>query len=394
MRIDTKTWLSYGGGLLLALVLAFAWWNTGRTTTAEQEDEESTRATASGRMPASKGGTGLSLTPEQLRQQGVGLASAGPRRITESLPLAGELKVIPERDLVGLARVSGVVVSVNQPLGARVQKGEVIAVIESRELASLRAAEAAATAKVQLATTTLQREERLWHEKVSPEQDYLEAKQAASEARIALEQAKAELQALGALGAGDGNQLALRAPFTGVLTEQKAALGQSVSADTVLFRLSDTDHLLAVTAVPAAQLLLLTPGMTVSIQDTQSPLQSPGRLTRLGAALSEDTHMAPAFFSVDNAKGQWRPGQLVNVRVPARQRDVRVAVVQAALQDLAGQPVVFVRTPTGVTARPVTPGLQGDGFVEITNGLQPGEVYAAENSFLLKAELGKSATQN
>lgn len=393
MRIDTKTWLSYAGGLLLALVLAFAWWNTGRSMPAEPEDEAAAPSAAPSHPPARHAGGLLPLTPEQLRQQGGGLATAGPRQITESLPLAGELQVIPERDLVGLARVSGVVVSVNQPLGVRVQKGAVIAVIESRELASLRASEAAATAKLQLAMTTLQREERLWREKVSPEQDYLEAKQAASEARIALEQARAELRALGALGAGDSNQLALRAPFAGAITEQKAALGQSVGADTMLFRLSDTDHLLAVTAVPAAQLPLLTTGMTVSIQDTQSPLQSPGRLARLGAALSADTHMAPAFFSVDNTKGRWRPGQLVNVRVPARQQDVRVAVTQTALQEIEGQLMVFVLTPKGVRAQPVTLGLQGDGFVEITSGLQPGEVYVAENSFLLKAELGKHADE-
>ena len=60
-----------------------------------------------------------------------------------------------------------------------------------------------------------------------------------------------------------------------------------------------------------------------------------------------------------------------------------------AVQTLEGRDVVFVRTTTGFTARPVTVGARGAGHAAIVVGLRPGETIATANAFFLKAQMRK-----
>jgi len=103
--------------------------------------------------------------------------------------------------------------------------------------------------------------------------------------------------------------------------------------------------------------------------------------------------MAKARILVANPKGTWRPGLFVNVEVKANDVDVPVAVQTDALQTLGTQQVIFVRDDKGFVAHPVTPGRSDGKQVEIAQGLPPGTRYAARNSYVIKSELAKQATE-
>jgi len=62
----------------------------------------------------------------------------------------------------------------------------------------------------------------------------------------------------------------------------------------------------------------------------------------------------------------------------------------AALQTLNGESIVFVRTTDGFEARKVGVGRRDARIAEITTGLAAGERVATRNTFILKADLGKS----
>jgi len=55
---------------------------------------------------------------------------------------------------------------------------------------------------------------------------------------------------------------------------------------------------------------------------------------------------------------------------------------------------VFVRYGDVFELRPVELGRRADGWVEVVSGLSPGERYASKGSFVLKADLGKSAAEH
>jgi cobalt-zinc-cadmium efflux system membrane fusion protein len=94
-------------------------------------------------------------------------------------------------------KVGGTVTEARKNLGDTVEKGEVLALIESREMAESVADYLAAKRAEELARTTFNREKGLWDKKITAEQDYLTAKNAHQEAKIKLDLAKQKLQALG-----------------------------------------------------------------------------------------------------------------------------------------------------------------------------------------------------
>ncbi|MFX6887875.1 hypothetical protein ABTH62_18540, partial [Acinetobacter baumannii] len=65
-------------------------------------------------------------------------------------------------------------------------------------------------------------------------------------------------------------------------------------------------------------------------------------------------------------------------------------LIHLSLQSFRDWDVVFIRVGNDFEARPLELGEKYNGYVEVKSGLRVGQVYAAGNSYLLKAELGKS----
>jgi membrane fusion protein, heavy metal efflux system len=136
--------------------------------------------------------------PEAKRKElGIEVATAQPGSLQTQLALTGTVSVNTDRFVRIVSRIPGVVREVRKNLGDSVRAGEVMAVIDSRELADAKGAYLAATERVTLTADTFQREKDLWEKKISPAEDYLKAKQAHTEARIELRLAKQKLIALG-----------------------------------------------------------------------------------------------------------------------------------------------------------------------------------------------------
>jgi len=66
----------------------------------------------------------------------------------------------------------------------------------------------------------------------------------------------------------------------------------------------------------------------------------------------------------------------------------------SALQTLEGKDVVFVRSGDTYTARPVRLGARDAGKVEVLEGLTPGEQVVVEQSYVVKADIGKAGASH
>jgi membrane fusion protein, heavy metal efflux system len=106
--------------------------------------------------------------------------------------------------------------------------------------------------------------------------------------------------------------------------------------------------------------------------------------------LNAETRAARVVVALPNGDGAWRPGTYVTAAIAIARDSVPVRVPKSALQTIEGKPVVFVRTEDGFEKREVALGRSDDDAVEAVSGLKPGEPIVVANSFLLKAELGKS----
>ncbi|KAH2841412.1 hypothetical protein KXW36_000975, partial [Aspergillus fumigatus] len=144
----------------------------------------------------------------------------------------------PQGTQVVSAAIGGRVVALSRNLGQSVGRGQTLAVIESREAAQLNGEVQATRARLVLANSNLAREQRLFAQRVSPEQDLIAARTAATEARIAYTQAQQQVSAAGA-GGGGLNRLAITAPVSGQVISRSVVLGQTVAADAELYRVAN-----------------------------------------------------------------------------------------------------------------------------------------------------------
>ena len=137
------------------------------------------------------------LNDAEIKEFGIKLGTAGPGRIKVQLSLPGEVAANEDRLVHVVPRVSGIVRNVRKNVGDNVRAGEVLAVLESRDLADAKASFLAAMEREKLARANFVREETLWKKKISAEQDYLEAKRALAEAVIELRSSEQKLHSLG-----------------------------------------------------------------------------------------------------------------------------------------------------------------------------------------------------
>ncbi len=338
----------------------------------------------------------VSMSDQQIKQNGVEIHAAGPARIQSTLQLIGEIRFNEDRMVHIVPRLAGLVESVAANAGDRVRKGQVLAVISSQALADQRSELLAAQKRLGLARTTFEREKKLWQEKISAEQDYLQARNLMQEAEIAVQSAQQKLASLGGNAGFSGNltRYEIRSPIDGIVTDKRIAIGESLKDDTNIFIVADLSSVWAEVTVSAKDLNAVKVGQKASVKATAFDATATGTLSYVGALVGEQTRTAKARVVLPNPKGIWRPGLPVNIELVAAEIDVPVAVLSEAIQSIRDQPTVFGRYGDNLEARPLELGRSDGKFTEVVKGLNAGERYAAKNSFLIKADLGKASASH
>jgi len=285
-----------------------------------------------------------------------------------------------------------VVDSVSANLGQEVRRGQVLAVLSSPGLSEQRSELQSAQRRLELARTTYEREKKLWEEKISPQQDYLQAEQAMQEARIAVANANQKLLALGATpGSSALGRYELRAPFDGMVVEKHISLGESVGEAVNVFTISDLSTVWAEISVAANNLNLVRIGEQVKIRSSAFDQTATGKVSYVGSLIGAQTRTATARVTLTNPQRIWRPGLFVNVELVASETEAPVTVAADAVQTVEDKPTVFLRVPGGFMPQHVQTGRSDGKRVEIVGGLKPGAAYAASGSFVVKSQQGKSS---
>jgi len=191
----------------------------------------------------------------------------------------------------------------------------------------------------------------------------------------------------------------VKAEIDGVIIDQDATKGEFVSSEKVLFKLANLDRTWANIAVPPRMLASLKVGTpaTVISQSTDARLDT--RITYVSPTLSEATRSGHARLELPNQHNQWPPGMFVTVKVALSENNVPMAVPESSVLLIENKLSVFVKAKApdgdeGFEVRHLLTGRSDGRWVEIVDGLKVDEVVAAGNTFLLKAEMGKSSAEH
>jgi len=343
----------------------------------------------------------VQLSDKEIQEFGIQLGSAKAGKLNQYIELPGEIVLNADGLAHVVPRVAGTVREVLATVGDRIEAGQLLAVLESRELANGKAAYLAAIEREKLAQANFFREERLWAKKVTSEQEYLDARQSLAEARI--EKSSTEQQ-LHALGLNDSvlkdlpdhpdatyTRFEIRAPLGGTIIEKHMTLGENVSADTDVFSIADLSTVWVNLNIYQKDLVTIHKGQTVVIEIGHGIPSVEGKIAWVGPQIDEATRTAKARVELVNSAGNLRPGFFVTAKVAVGNDLLDIVVPKTALQSFEGNTVVFVRTDAGFVPKPVEIGGQNEASVEILSGLIEGQAYVTKGSFTLKAQLSKGA---
>lgn len=352
-------------------------------------EAQSTATAETGGHPAKEGE--IELSGDQILKAGIEIVRVRPGS-GGALTLPATIEGDPQGMQVVSAAIGGRVVSLTRNLGQSVGRGRTLAIIESREAASLNAEIEAARARLGLAESNLRREQRLFDERVSPEQDLIAARTTAAEAGIALRLAQQQVAAAGG-GGGALNRIAITAPLSGQVVARKVTLGQTVAADAELFRVADLGQVAVTLSLSPADAGKVGPGSQIEI--VAGDRRSVARVDFVSPILDETTRLASVIAIIENRSGQWRVGEPVTAAIQLiGAGSAALLVPRSAVQTIKGRPTVFVRTDHGFKPTPVTLGSPNGDNVIVTAGLDGDEQLAGPNSFTLKAELGKGEAEH
>lgn len=333
------------------------------------------------------------------------LLSGGEERLIRTArvaasPSGGELTLtgevgFDERRVVHISPlVEGVARQVTVTLGDTVKRGQVLARIESRELGQLRSRLQQARARLALAGTELERERRLFDEKISSGKERARAEAEHKRARIALEGVQDQLRLLGLSGAGGAGRMVIRSPRAGTVVAKHVVPGESVSPAREIFTVADLNRVWVWASVyerDLAPLLRAQAARALAARVTVAAFTGrvfTGRVDYVGATMDEATRTVKVRVAVDNDDGALRPGMFADIAIGLGEGHSELLVPAEAVLSDGERRFVFVRHKgRRFLRRDVRVGPERGGKVRVASGLSVGEEIAVQGAFLLKSDV-------
>lgn len=323
------------------------------------------------------------------------------RELQPSVRANGEIRPVAGREARLAAATSGRVALTDPApvLGMPVKKGQVLATISPRlgagaDRASLDAELQSAQAELAAALAQQSRAERLFAEQAIPEKNLEEARTRASVAgaRLGAASSRLEQYSAGAAGLGGGTRGAyqVRSPIVGTLVSIDAASGETIEEGKVVFTVIDLDRvwLQAQVFEPDIPKVDGARAAWFTIEGYDEPFvvdDHNGKLVAIGRVIDPTNRTVPVIFEVDNSDGRLRIGQFAKVSMATGSPLRGIAVPESALVDEAGKAVAFVQVEgEAFERRPLTVGLRDRGWVQVLDGLRPGERVVTRGAYEIK----------
>lgn len=355
-----------------------------------------------------------------VEKAGVKLASVLERPMADKLTANAEIDYNRTRLAQVSSRVPGVAWWVGKEVGDRVNRGDILALVDSAEVGRAKADLLQAAAHRQLRTQILERTRTSITSKIATQAELQEHEAALREAEIRVFNARQALINFGFVLRADGedyeehelqllgvpesmsakldpsnttaNLLAITAPLDGVVTVRKVVAGEVVETSNPLFVVADTSRMWIMIDVPQSLASRVALEQRIRfVPERTSDDAADGTIAWKSTSVDEQTRTVKVRADVDNAEGRLLAGMFGQVTITIRESPTAIAVPDEAVQWEGCSHLVFVRLTEEIfQPRKIRVGARSAGFTEVLVGVLPGEVVATTGSHVLKSEILKS----
>ena len=180
------------------------------------------------------------------------------------------------------------------------------------------------------------------------------------------------------------------APLAGTVIAKNVNTGESTRPDQAIYTVANLEEVWVDLDVYPRDFARIAVGQRVTVELGDAWPAQTGEISYLSPFGAENSQTMLARVVLPNPQGYLRPGLFVSARIEVARATVPLAVKASALQTFRDWQVVFVKVGDIFEFRPVELGRRDDQWVEVISGLEAGQAYAAENSFIIKADILKS----
>ncbi|MBL1148467.1 MAG: HlyD family efflux transporter periplasmic adaptor subunit [Pseudomonadota bacterium] len=183
------------------------------------------------------------------------------------------------------------------------------------------------------------------------------------------------------------------APINGVILERNTNLGD-VANGKPLFVIADLSEVWAKFHIFPKDADRIKSGQNVRVHTLDEGKQGVAKIDMLFPMADEASQTLVAIAPLSNQSGLWRPGMTVEGDVIVAEKPVPLAVRVSALQTMEDRTVVFLKEGNSYEAMPVQTGISDGEYVEVLSGIQAGQEYVSEGSFIIKADIMKAGAEH
>jgi cobalt-zinc-cadmium efflux system membrane fusion protein len=305
------------------------------------------------------------------------LATAEEHRSVSQLQATGVVSPDVSRNVPVISIATGRVVEIKARLGDRVNRGQVLLRVQSADVSAAISDYRKAAADEKLARAQYERAKDLYEKGAVSLNDFQTAEDAENKANVDRENTTERLRVLG----GDVNNPApivdIRAPVSGVITDQQVtnAAGVAGLGSPNPFTISDLSHVWILCDVFENDLSGVHVGETAEIRLNAYPDRVfTGRIGNVSPVLDPTLRSAKVRIEVANP-GLMRVGMFVTATFHGQKEELHCAIPATAILHLHDRNWVYVPEGSKQFRRvEVTAGsMLADNLQEVLSGIQPGE---------------------
>jgi cobalt-zinc-cadmium efflux system membrane fusion protein len=383
--------------------LAGAWWAEHRSVGGFASDAIAAPEAANGVKVAPPPANVVDLSETQLKAVKVEVAAERDFPIEKSA--VGSIDFNEELLTQVFTPYQGRIVDLFARIGDEVKKGQPLFTIDSPDLVQASSTLISAAAVLELSTHSLERMKNLFAAKAAAQKDF---EQATSDNRTAQGAYRAARDAVRLFGKSDAEMdriveerkvdpiLVVPSPISGRITARNASPGLLVQpgVQPAPFVVADISTMWMLANVTESDSPAFSVGQDVKVSVMAHPGRVfKGRISTIGSTVDPVTHRALVRSEIDDPKHELRSGMFATFVIRTGEPVRAVAVpVDGVVREGDGTMTVWVTADRRrFTMRSVKAGLLRDGFYQILDGLQPGELVATEGALFLSNALAIAA---
>ncbi len=293
-------------------------------------------------------------------------------------------KTYADKDVYVVPLMSGKVESINVKVGDRVNKDDVLFVMDKDDIAnqvnqalaayeSAKAGYEVSVSQIENAKKSFERIQKLYEEGAVPESQYDQAKLAASDESLTVAAKSVDQARIAYENAADAlDNAVVKAPISGVISDISIVEGEFATSAKPPVTIVDSDSITIELAVPGNMVNKLQKGTEAQVEISAADYSQKAVIDSISTSADQITNLYTVNIILEN-NGSIKPGMFAKVNFETDKIQNALAVKTEAVLEKDGKSIVFVVNGDVSEEREVVTGLDTGSYIEIKSGLAAGD---------------------